>query len=72
MHMLKTKLLLELEDRIRSAGLTVSARSWEDDSHAFACSVESCGPATYGHPKLEFCERRKTPLQTTWPDSIGN
>lgn len=25
--------------------------SWEDEHHVYAFSMESCGPATYGHPR---------------------
>jgi hypothetical protein len=48
----------ELNEQIRRAGYTPAAGAWEDDCEVFAFSVESCGPATYGHPR--FClEYRK-------------
>ena len=70
-EMKKTALLLKLEQRVREAGYTVSDASWEDETHAYACSVEGCGPATYGHPRVEFMERRATPVSWSWSESIG-
>ena len=41
--------------QIENAGAQVLTAYVNDDgSSAYACSVESSGPATYGHPKVSY------------------
>jgi len=47
--------IADLESMVAARGFRVSAGSWEDDTHVYAFSVESYGPATYGHPKCTAC-----------------
>ena len=36
---------------IIARGLRVSSGCWEDEDHVYAFSLETAGPATYGHPR---------------------
>ena len=45
--------MTEAKRRIIDAGYRVSCGSFEDDRIIYACSVETYGPATYGHPWAE-------------------
>lgn len=49
----ETEALAKAKSIIAAAGFHVSVRSWEDDRSAYACSVESGGPAVYGHATAE-------------------
>jgi hypothetical protein len=47
----KKMTIAELEKIVTEKGYTVcTGASWESDTHIYAFSVESLGPATYGHP----------------------
>ena len=50
--------LADLQAMIRAAGGRNSAADWEDQYNAYAFSVDSCGPATYGHPRFtaHYCK----------------
>lgn len=50
----------ELNRQIMLAGYRPSAGCWEDKERIYAYSVESCGPATYGHPKFALDHRKDT------------
>lgn len=45
---------------VATAGFTPSAGCWEDEHKIFAFSIESCGPATYGHPRYSLEYRKDT------------
>lgn len=51
--------IAEQEQKVRDAGFRVSAGSWEDENHVYACSIEVCR-GTYGHPMFEAYWTRKT------------
>jgi hypothetical protein len=44
--------LEEARRMVRERGYKNSAADWESASHVYAFSVESHGPAAYGHPRL--------------------
>ncbi len=51
--------MADLKRAITDAGGTVSdAASWEDEYNAYAFSVETFGPNTYGHPRFtaHYCK----------------
>lgn len=47
--------LEQAKQAIRDRGFTpLNGASWEDSDHVYASSVETFGPSTYGHPKMEI------------------
>ena len=55
---LEARKMMQREYKI-SAGSHINRK----DGKAYVCSVESYGPATYGHPKAEIC---------IWVDDTGH
>jgi len=56
-----------LQKIVRDAGFKNSSSDFENEDHIYAFSVESYGPATYGHPKFT-AHFHKT---TGWLDMDG-
>lgn len=53
--------LEQLKKMIADAGYKVfHSACWESEAMIYAFSVESCGPATYGHPKATACYNKMT------------
>ena len=46
--------------RLELMGFKPSAACWEDANQIYVCSIESFGPATYGHPQCEIILRRQS------------
>ena len=42
----------QVEEKITNSGYRLGT-SWEDENLIYACSIESLGANTYGHPKCE-------------------
>jgi len=61
--------LTEMKREVEVAGFTASAGCWEDELKIVAFSVESCGPATMGHPRfmVQYCKTTGVLLRENEP-----
>lgn len=50
---------------IEGAGYRVSLGSRHSDEQCFVFSIETCGPDTYGHPRMECSVRADGAVRTT-------
>lgn len=50
----------DMRELIRKAGFNPSVGSWEDASRIYVFSMETYGPATYGHPRYALDYKKDT------------